>query len=518
MIDPQGLVEKVIGYIYSEDGLYEPDTITFTVTSGERVEIGDIVCIKHPSKNTLIFYQVTEVPMRRKARDYEEDLARIGRPLLDETRNYPRARAVQIGYVEDLEDLMKGETSIDDLVMLIEHIKPLSRVYRPKPEVIDKLLQPKGDSIVVGKIYPGWKHEYRFSLPRLLRQGLLVVGGVGTGKTTTMITILYRVIKAFLDKGAKPHVLIIDKDGEYGADKLIKLVGEENYVHIHVDNISGREFFDIQSYAQQVLEKLGYYDRRNKVAKTLHTLIINNLAGEKTLRLTPEYFKEKILPLVRKKASSIYMEVIKGFRSWEESFKSEQARGRYSLSDVLGLLRDKIIVHIDLSATRDYNHAYRIVDNLLRKIYETALEDPGFGCIVAIDEAHLYAPEKGGVTLATDIDVKDSLKSTLHIIATTGPRNGVTPFIATQRPSLISKTITTQMGQNIIAHRVEDVDLARIMEIMGPIAKRVRVLPRGWAIAKGLAAKIREPIIIRIEAEAYPKSTGKTAYERFLGQ
>ncbi len=72
------------------------------------------------------------------------------------------------------------------------------------------------------------------------------------------------------------------------------------------------------------------------------------------------------------------------------------------------------------------------------------------------------------------------------------------------------------MGQNIIAHRVEDVDLARIEEIMGPIARKVRVLPRGWAIVKGLAAKIKEPLIVRITAKVYPKSTGKTAYERFL--
>ena len=72
------------------------------------------------------------------------------------------------------------------------------------------------------------------------------------------------------------------------------------------------------------------------------------------------------------------------------------------------------------------------------------------------------------------------------------------------------------MGQNIIAHRVEDIDLARIEEIVGPIARKVRVLPRGWAMVKALAAKIREPLIIRVEAETTPESTGKTAYDRFL--
>lgn len=513
MIDPHNLVERRIGFVFSEEGVYEPDEITFTVESGERVEIGDIVCIKHPTRNTLVFYQVIEVPVRRKARDYEEDLARIGRPLVDETRNYPRARAKQIGYVDDLESLMKGKTSSDDLIMLIEHIKPLSEVYLPKPNVIDKLLQPEGDSVVVGKIYPNWKHEYKFSLQKLLRQGLLIVGGVGTGKTTTMLTMLYRVIKVFLEKAGKPHVLIIDKDGEYGSDKLIELVKSDNYIHIHVDEIGETQFFDSEDYAWRLLRKLGFHDRKTKVAKTLYEVVTKELAGEEAYVLEPRFVREKILPKI--KESDVLQEIASKVSKWERECYKE-TRAKRTILDVFNLLREKIVVHIDLSATRDYDHAYRILNNLLKKVYDAALSHPSFGCIIAIDEAHLYAPEKGGIALASSDDVVNNLKNTLHIIATTGPRNGITPFIATQRPSLISKTITTQMGQNIIAHRVEDVDLERIEEIMGPVARRVRVLPRGWAIVKGLAAKIREPLIVKIEPEAYPRSAGKTAYERFI--
>jgi len=41
------------------------------------------------------------------------------------------------------------------------------------------------------------------------------------------------------------------------------------------------------------------------------------------------------------------------------------------------------------------------------------------------------------------------------------------------------------------------------------LAGRVGVLPRGWAVVKGLAAKIRELLIVRVEAEAHPKSIGR---------
>jgi len=507
------VVERVVGYIFSEDGVYTPDEITFTVIGGERVEIGDIVCIKHPSRDTPVFYQVVEVPVRRKARDFEEDLARLGQPLMDETRDYPRARAKQIGYVEDLDKLLSGRADLDDFMMLIEHIKPLSKVYRPRPEVIDSLLAPTGPSIEVGKIYPSWKHTYRFDLQRLLRQGLLVVGGVGTGKTTTMLTILVRVIKAVKELGGRPHVLIIDKDGEYGPQELVEAAGQDSYVRIHVDDIGEEEFSDKQVFAEELRRVLGFTDWKSGAAKALREAVSST--NLEVYRLTPEFIEEHIMPVIKRYYSSHYTEIYRRLASWRQEYL-KRARAVHSISSVIGLLREKTAVHIDLSRTRDYDHAYHVIAELLRRVYEEALRDSSFGCIVAIDEAHLFAPERGGISLASNERVVDMLRDVMHLIATTGPRNGVTLFAATQRPSLISKTITTQMGQNIIAHRVEDVDLAKIEEIMGPVAREVRVLPRGWALVKGLAAKIREPMIIRVEPEAKPESTGKTAFERFL--
>ncbi len=510
------LVEENLGYVFSENGVYEPDEIVFTVKLGAKVEIGDIVCIEHPSKPGVpVFYQVIEVPLRRKARDYEEDLVRMGKPLIDDSRNYPRARAKQIGYIENLDLLLSGNASIDDLLMLIEHVKPLSEVYAPKHEVIEKLLEPSAPSIVVGSIYPSWKHKLKLELPKLLRQGLLIVGGVGTGKTTTMLTLLIRIIRKMKELGGSPHILVIDKDGEYGSQKLRETAGGKgSYVRIHVDEIDILEYMSKEEFIRELLVNLGYYDKRSKAAKAIEAAIKS--LHEESYSLTPEYVLEKIVPEIHdvKLRAEVRSKVVE----WKRKFENQQlALPKYDVSDIVDLLKFKTVVHIDLSATRDFDHAFKVLTNILRKIYSEALVNEEFGCIVAVDEAHLFCPEKGGIALASDEAIKP-LRDTLHLIATTGPRNGVTPFIATQRPSLISKTITTQMGQNIIAHRVEDIDLARIEEIVGPIARRVRVLPRGWAIVKALAAKIREPLIVRVEAEATPESTGKTAYDRFLSK
>ncbi len=510
------LVDKRLGYVFSEEGIYEPDEITFTVELGAHVEIGDIVCIEHPSRQDIpVFYQVIEVPVRRKARDYEEDLVRTGKPLIDESRDYPRAKAKQIGYIDDVNKLLSGQATIDDLLMLIQHIKPLSEVYVPKPEVIEKLLEPSEPSIEVGQVYPNWKHTLKLELPKLLRQGLLVVGGVGVGKTTTLLTLLVRIVKKIKELKGTPHILIIDKDGEYGAQELIDEAGPENYIRIHVDEIGELEYFSKEEYSRDLLKVLGYYGKQSKAARALCS-VIEDLKEEKLL-LTPSYVEQKILPQIRSKDYSSYTDIVTRLQNWKRNLETNARpyTSKYNVSDIIELLKNKIVVHIDLSATRDFNHAFRVLNNILRKVYDEALSNNGFGCIVSIDEAHLFCPEKGGITLADD-KVIGALKETLHLIATTGPRNGVTPFIATQRPSLISKTITTQMGQNIIAHRVEDIDLSRIEEIVGPVAKKVRVLPRGWAVVKALAAKIREPLIVRVKPEARPTSTGKTAYYRFL--
>ncbi len=510
----ENLVEKRLGYVFSEDGVYEPDEITFTVELGARVEIGDIVCIEHPSKPGIpVFYQVIEVPLRRKARDYEEDLIRAGKPLIDESRNYPRARAKQIGYIEDLDRLLSGAATIDELLMLIEHIKPLSEVYIPRPEVVAKLLEPSAPSIAIGRVYPNWKHVLKLELPKLMRQGLLIVGGVGTGKTTTMLTVLIRVIKEIKKLGGSPHILIVDKDGEYGARELIEAASSENYVRIHIDEIGELEYLDKEEYSKKLLAILGYYGKHSKAAKALDQAIKS--LQEEVLYLTPDFVMQKVLPLITDLSSR--NELQKRVHEWKKRIESctVSSTSRYGVLDVVQMLKTKTVVHIDLSATRDFDHAFRVLNNLLKSIYSEALSDERFGCIIAIDEAHLFCPERGGISLASDNAIS-ALRETLHLIATTGPRNGVTPFIVTQRPSLISKTITTQMGQNIIAHRVEDVDLERIEEIVGPVARRVRVLPRGWAIVKALAAKIREPLIVKIEPEAHPASIGRTAYDRFL--
>jgi DNA helicase HerA-like ATPase len=104
----------------------------------------------------------------------------------------------------------------------------------------------------------------------------------------------------------------------------------------------------------------------------------------------------------------------------------------------------------------------------------------------------------------------------MKLVATTGPRNGVPLFIATQRLSEADKFITTQMGQNIFAFRVEDVDLLRLREIVGSdIAYAARTLPRGYCIYKGHALRVQRPVIAVVEKAGDVASVGKDLLTRW---
>lgn len=502
------IFHELVGYLFSEYGTYEPDVITFTVQLNAHVEIGEIVCIEHPTlEGVPVFYQVIRVPVRRKAKSFEEDLLRLGKIIKDSSRNYPRAVAKQIGYYTKLENLGKR----DELRMLLQHVIPQSPVYKPSEEILELLLRPEEDYIVLGEIYPSFKQEMSLELPLLMRQGLLVVGGVGTGKTTTMATVIYNIMKVLLNKGSQPHLLIIDKDGEYGSQKLVSLVGEENYRRIHIDEISlGSQIFrSPDDFRKRLFGVLGIAPN-SKEARAINVAVESAVRDGVELRFEPDFVEEKIIP--RLTSPEMRESVRNALYNWKKSFKAKEEG--ITTDDVALLLKKISIVHIDLSKTRDWANVFEKLAIILKLIYDEAIYDENFGVIIVLDEAHLFVPERGGIEL-TSREKVEMLKDIIKLIATTGPRNGVTPFFATQRPALVDKTITTQLGQNIIAHRVEDVDLARLTEILGDIAKEVSLLPRGWALVKSSASKINQSFIVKIKATDMPISVGKTAYYRF---
>ena len=183
--------------------------------------------------------------------------------------------------------------------------------------------------------------------------------------------------------------------------------------------------------------------------------------------------------------------------------------------DIVNMLKEKTIVHIDCSKAESWTEVVYKLASLFNYLYDEALKDKNFGCLLVIDEAHFYVPERGTFSPAGDAHkfMEDVL---VGKIATTGARNGIVVFATTQRLSLVKKTFSTQIGQNLIAHKVEDVDLERLKEIAGPtLAEVVRILPRGYALIKATANPLKRPMIVKIEKLASPLSSTTTCLDRW---
>ncbi len=486
---------EVVGHVYEESGYYRPDSFDVVLREGESVEPGEFLWVAAGGRK--VYYQVVEVVVRRRPAAYDEIMLKTGRAVRDEESDFPRARVEQVGYVSG--------RRLDSYTGLI---RPHQEVYRAEEEDLNVLLswrrgEASGPTVLLGEVRPGGL-ELRLRAWDLMRRGLVVFGGVGSGKTTTMLNLVVRLLDEVRAAGGTPSALVIDKDGEYGPVLSERFSAE---VLDASSLISSGEGEDVYSRLRDLLGLSG----SSREAKALKSAVMSTLGGLKGSfdRATVSAILEKLKSSGSNEAASLAALIRGAIDSIPEPREGVPA------NSLDGVVSGRTVV-IDLTRVDDWDAAYLAMSEALQACYRRALSDRSFGLLVAMDEAHLFAPERGGVSLAEDQATK-ILRSTLKIVATTGPRNGMTPFIATQRPALIDKTVTTQLGQNVVSHRVEDVDLERVGEIIGKMAEAVRLFPEGRAVVKSTAAPLPRPVVVDVSAEVFPASTGWTALDRWLG-
>ena len=116
-------------------------------------------------------------------------------------------------------------------------------------------------------------------------------------------------------------------------------------------------------------------------------------------------------------------------------------------------------------------------------------------CLVILDEAHMFAPEKGeSVALQALAD-----------LASRGRKRGLCIVCATQRLALLSKNVTSLLQNRLMGSMFEDVDIKRAGEILGigpgeayrDFAYQLRVLEPGnfWALGRAIS---KEKILFKV--------------------
>ena len=486
-----------VGHTYSATGEYGTNEITVLLLRGLELAKGDLVYIEHPKSGRPVVYQVTKVHPHKRVREYEEALLRDGRVIDDLEDSTLHAEAYQWGWMDEAGSLRP----------LRYPLQPNTPVYMAERDVIAQFTKPSGDWRILLGTDPGTDLDVELGVYSLIRQSCLICGAVGTGKTTTAVTMVARAASA----DPPVRFFIVDKDGEYtslqerlGADKVLR--------------VPWSRFFEPggipwEDYVAEFGWQKGWWN-----AKILIHALKILYAQQATVT------KEN----VRRALSQVHPDRL-GFNKKPEEFEAYRMQVVSSVGtsrlipdsdmvplDPVELLRGRRVVIMDLSAGKDtWDQKHLVVAQVLRRVFGEALENRGFGCIILLEEAMYYAPQRGVFEIG-EKESRGRLLGVIKEIATNGGRNGVGLWIVTQRLSTVEKTVVTQCANNVVCHGLEDVDKARIAEIMGnEFAELIGDLPPGEAIVKGTALRCRFPIWVKVLAEVYPASSLSTPMSRF---
>lgn len=487
-----------VGHTYSSTGEYGINEITVLMLRGLELAKGNLVYIDHPKNGRPVVYQVTKVFPHKRVREYEEAMLREGRVITDIEDSTLHAVAYQWGWLDNGGSLRP----------LRYPLAPNTPVFLAERDVIKQFTMPNGEWKILLGNDPSTDLDVELGLYSLIRQSCLICGAVGTGKTTTAISMISRAANA----SPPVRFLIVDKDGEYNS--LRDHLGPEKTL-----KVPWSRFFQPGAIPwEDYIGEFGWQKTWWNAKIMIHAL---KILYAQAVPVTKHKLQTAVTWVKPEKL---------GFNKKEEEFESYRQQvinsvgnsklipdGNSEPLDPVELLKDKNVVIMDLSVGKDtWTQKQLVVSQVLRKIFNEALENRKFGCVIVLEEAMYYAPQRGVFEIG-DKDTRGKLLNVIKEIATNGGRNGVGLWAVTQRLSTVDKTVITQCANNIVCHGLEDVDKNRVAEIMGTaFADLIGSLPPGEAIIKGTALKCRFPIWVKILPELYPSSSSSTAMSRFV--
>jgi len=487
-----------VGYTYSPTGNYALDEMTVVLRRGRELARGDLVYVIHPRNGSPVVYQVTNVYPHKRVREYEEALLTEGRVIRDFDDSTVHAEAYQWGWMDEE----------DSLRPLRHPLPPNTPVFRAERDIVSRFTKPSGDWKLLLGVDPSTDLEVELGIYALIRQSCLICGAVGTGKTTTAISMVSRAA------GQTPPVrfLVVDKDGEYAS--LVERLGAEGVLKVPWMRFFQPSEIPWEDYIAEFGWQKTWWNAKILV-KALKILYAS--AGTVT--------KE----CLRRALQHVSAESL-GFGKKADEFESYRQQALNAVNgsrlipdgevrplDPVELLRERRVVIMDLSQGKDtWAQKHIVVAQVIRRIFNEALENRRFGCIVVLEEAMYYAPQRGVFEIGTK-ESRAKLLGVVKEIATNGGRNGVGLWIVTQRLATVEKTVVTQCANNVICHSLEDLDKQRLGEIVGEeFVKLIGDLPQGEAIVKGSALRCRFPIWVKVLPEVYPASAVATPMSRFL--
>ena len=487
-----------VGHTYSMTGEYQLDQITILLLKEMELAKGDLVYLSHPKTGNPVVYQVTKIYPHKKVRAYEEALLSEGRIIMDFIDSTLHAEAYQWGWMDDGGSLRP----------LRYPLQPNTPVYLASREIISKFTKPNGDWKILLGTDPSTDLEVELGLYPMIRQSCLICGAVGTGKTTTAISMIARAAKA----NPPVRFFIVDKDGEYNS--LANRLGAENVLKIPWSRFFQQSDIPWDDYLSEFGWQKTWWNSKILIKALKILYAMDSPVSKTNLRNALQSISPETLGFNKKQEEfDKYLKQVINAVEYSKLISD----GGVEPFDPVDLLTDRRIIIMDLSQSQDtWSQKHLVVSQVLRRIFSEALENRKFGCIIVLEEAMYYAPQRGVFELG-EKDSRGKLLEVIKEIATNGGRNGIGLWVVTQRLSTVEKTVVTQCANNVICHSLEDIDKQRISEILGTeFSELIGDLPPGEAVVKGTAIKCRLPIWVKVLPEVYPASSMSTPMSRFI--
>lgn len=518
-VDVKALIDKArhVGNVFAWQ-FYGMEEIPITLKKGLKLPLGAYVFIKDEDGLPII-YQVASPKYYRYSYEFEKRLIAHGGISKDELHTY------------DFSGILLGKLLKDGRIEPPKYpIPPLSEVYECTPPLIRIITRPSIRPILKIGVDPITSQDVEIALWPLIRQGLLISGAQGTGKTTALLTLICRALRAY------PHLrfLALDWTGELTSLKELKSGHpEEKALKLHVEEVPWDRL--LQGIAPKEPELLLRLIREDDprvvgaVGEVLRDAIV--VCGKSENYPTKANLKKivgEVVEIFDNRGKLIERRVVGIFKSRKpetiESVRDVIDRSKWlpekepekplTLELFKTMISDNNVIIIDFSTTKEPN----VPDDLeLKKmvaativdfVWNEARSNKDFGCIIVSDEVHHVAPEK----------FYGEINPIWIRLATEGGRNGCPLWVVARRLSLVSKSVTTELQQNFFCFNVEDVDRRRIMEDLGEtFASLLGKLPPGEAVVKS-AVGLKTPgqvVHVVFDKVLEPTSTRYGLEERF---
>ena len=128
------------------------------------------------------------------------------------------------------------------------------------------------------------------------------------------------------------------------------------------------------------------------------------------------------------------------------------------------VVRSGLQVVYDLSTWQSMDDKGQFIAHMVNSLYKAVDALPvshRTPCLIALDEAALFLPQRRGEVFSTD--TYKSMADSFHAVATTGRKRGLTPVLFTQKISEINKLVLSP-GTYVMGRQTVHTDLKRYMD------------------------------------------------------